>query len=121
MGGEGAAALEPGAPVCVHRQRVEVAVVDNYEVDEKHSPWRDRKPRWTVKDLKTAVTIQCQFCNQTVQWNEGNDCVSPACPLFPFRPGKQGQNVAGIERAAKQAGRRGNAAALAQHVATKRR
>lgn len=77
-------------------------MTDNYLTYGQPAPWKTRQARWNVKDLTLAIRLQCNFCNQVQSWNEVNDCVSPACPLFPFRPGEQRPSVQGISRAARR-------------------
>ena len=61
--------------------------------------WLGRQARFTVADLTRAIREQCVECNCVERWDESNDCVSPACALYPFRPGEQRPEVAGIRRA----------------------
>lgn len=67
--------------------------------------WRDRQARYTVGDLVKAIRGFCCQCNQVERWEALNDCLSPECALFPYRPGEQRPEVAGVRRAVKSAGR----------------
>lgn len=82
--------------------------MDNYAGD---TPWKSRQARWTIADIKKAVHLQCRFCNGVETFSDANDCVSPSCPLFPFRPGECGAKIDGVARAKKSTGL-GNLAAL---------
>ncbi len=52
-------------------------------------PWKHKQAKWSVPDLEKSVQSFCKFCNDAKVWDESNDCVSPNCILFPFRPGTQ--------------------------------
>jgi hypothetical protein len=44
------------------------------------------------KNLRTAVNTHCRECNDAVgKWDETNDCLVWRCWLYPFRPGKGGE------------------------------
>lgn len=67
--------------------------------------WRDRQARFTVGDLVRAIRELFCDCNQADRWDISNDCQSPDCALFPYRPGEQRPEVLGVRRAAKSAKR----------------
>ncbi len=44
------------------------------------------------KNLRAAVNTHCRECNDTMgRWHEGNDCGVDRCWLYPYRPGKGGE------------------------------
>lgn len=63
--------------------------------------WKDKQARRTVMDIQKAIHEQCKFCNQVDIWTDDNDCISPMCSLYPYRPGTQRPDVDGYKRAAK--------------------
>lgn len=91
--------------------------MDNYD---KPTPWRARQARWSIPDLTLAIKLHCQACNQEERFLDSNDCVSPSCALYPFRPGTARPEVAGIRRAVKRAQTGGRKfTATRDHGATK--
>jgi hypothetical protein len=77
--------------------------------NDSDTPWRTRQARWTIPNLTEAVHLQCRNCNQEDRFLDSNDCVSPFCPLFPYRPGSCRPEVDGVKRATRQRrGCRGN-------------
>ena len=72
------------------------------EVWDSPTPWKKKQAKWCIPDLEASIKIFCCECNQEKVWHEGNDCVSTMCSLFPFRPGAQNPEVAGVKRAARK-------------------
>ena len=67
------------------------------------SIWLGKQPRFAVPDMERAITQQCRTCNQVfLSWDESNDCVSPNCTLYPYRPGSCRPTVDGVKRAKRK-------------------
>lgn len=80
--------------------------MDNWDRDPI---WKDKQAKFRVSDLHRAIKEQCCFCNGVNNWSAENDCTSPACPLFVFRPGEQCQIVDGYARATRNKAKAANA------------
>lgn len=44
------------------------------------------------KNLRAAVNHHCRECNDAIgKWDATNDCLVSRCWLYPYRPGKGGE------------------------------